>query len=215
MKKRSTVLLLMAFTIISFTLLSFFVSANPVPAFDLRISLFLQKHHSNTLDNIMLCISIFGELPYSILMVMFVSLLFYLFEYKREAYYTLSILYSGLIILGAKNLINRPRPTEFYVRLVEINRFQSFPSGHVMSYTLFFGFMILVMRNLKTIPFLTRMIISFISSFFILTIAFSRIYLGAHWFSDTVGGFLLGLMCLIPLSYFYLKPYKKRIGDKT
>jgi membrane-associated phospholipid phosphatase len=215
MKKRNTILILMALIILCFIVLSFYVTENPVPGFDLKISLYLQKYHSDALDNIMIGISVFGELPYSIIMVALVSLLFYLFNYKREAYYTLSILYSGLIILGVKNVIDRPRPTEFYVRLVEINRFQSFPSGHVMSYILFFGFMIVLMQRLKTIPLLTRRVISFLSCFFMLTIAFSRVYLGAHWFSDTVGGFMLGIICLFPLRYFYLKPHKKRIGDKT
>lgn len=215
MKKRNTILLLLAVMIISFIGLGFFVSANPVPAFDLNISLFVQQYHADRLDKIMLGISILGELPYSILMVLFVAILFYVFKYKREAYFILSILYSGLIILGVKNLINRPRPTEFYVRLVEINRFQSFPSGHVMSYILFFGFMMVLMNHLKTIPILTRRIISFISVFFMLTIPFSRVYLGAHWFTDTLGGLMLGLICLFPLRYIYLKPHKKRIGDKT
>ena len=201
--------------IIGFILLGFFVSANPVPAFDLNISLFVQKYHSDALDKIMLGISLLGELPYSLIMVILVSLLFFFFKYKRESYFIFSILISGLVILGIKNIIDRPRPTEFYVRLVEINRFQSFPSGHVMSYILFFGFMIVLMRQLKSIPLLTRRIITYISAFFMLTVAFSRVYLGAHWFSDTVGGLLLGLICLFLLSYFYLKPFKKRIEDKT
>lgn len=205
----------MLLAIICLMLLTIFVNNHPVPTFDLQISLFVQKHHSEVLDKIMLGISLFGELPYSLIVVVLVALLFYMFSYKREAYFVFSILLSGLLILGVKNLVNRPRPTEFYVRLVEINRFQSFPSGHVMSYILFFGFMMVLMRKLKTIPLLTRKIISYTSAFFILTIAFSRIYLGAHWFSDTVGGFILGLICLFPLSYFYLKPPKKRIGDKT
>ena len=198
-----------------FILLGFFVSANPVPAFDLNISLFVQKYHSDVLDKIMLGISLLGELPYSLIMVVLVALLFFLFKYRRESYFIFSILLSGLVILGVKNLIDRPRPTEFYVRLVEINRFQSFPSGHVMSYIVFFGFMIVLMRQLNGIPPLTRQIITYISAFFMLTIAFSRVYLGAHWFSDTMGGLMLGLIFLFILSYFYLKPLKKRIEDKT
>lgn len=201
--------------IIAFIALAFFVSANPIPAFDLNISLFVQKYHSDALDKIMLGISLFGELPYSFILVILVALLFYVFKYKREAFFVFSILLSGLVILGVKNIINRPRPTEFYVRLVEINRFRSFPSGHVLSYILFFGFMILLMYQLKTIPLLTRRIISYFSAFFMITISFSRVYLGAHWFSDTLGGLILGLLCLIPLSYFYLKPHRKRNGDKT
>lgn len=204
-KKQPVILISLCLLIISFTWLGFFVAANPIPDFDLDISLFVQKQHSAVLDQIMLGISFFGELPYSLLMVVLVALVFYLFKFKREAYYILSILSSGLIILGIKNIIDRPRPTEFYVRLVEINRFQSFPSGHVLSYVLFFGFMIVLMRNLKTIPRGLRYTINAISIFYIVTIAYSRIYLGAHWFTDTLGGFILGLICLMILSHFYLK----------
>jgi len=191
--------------IISFILLSIFVVHHPVPKFDHDISLFVQKHHSDWADKLMLSISFFGKLPYSLLMVIIVAAIFYLYKFKREAYFIISILLSGLIIFGLKSIIDRPRPTSFYVRLVEINRSKSFPSGHVMSYILFFGFMIILMKSLKNIPALTRRIITYVSIFYITTIAFSRIYLGAHWFSDTLAGLILGLICLFPICYFYFK----------
>lgn len=188
-----------------FISLAVWINYVPIPALDLQISLFVQKHESASLDKVMLFISLFGELPYSLIMVVVIALVFFLFKYKREAYYILSILSTGLIILGVKSIIDRPRPTEEYVRLVEINRYQSFPSGHVLSYIVFFGFMLVLMRNQKNIPKLTRIVLFYISLFFMLTIPISRIYLGAHWFTDTVGGVVLGLACLIPLSDFYLK----------
>lgn len=194
--------------IIAFIILSILVTKHPIPAIDVKISLFVQKIHSDALDKIMLAISFFGELPWSLIMVLLVAAIFFLFKYRRESYYIISILLSGLIILGIKNIINRPRPTSFYVRLVEINRFQSFPSGHVMSYVLFFGFMIILMKTLKDIPNAIRQFVTYISAFLMISVPFSRIYLGAHWFSDTVGGFILGLICLYPLCFFYLK--KKR-----
>ncbi len=215
MSTKRRLLQLFLFTLtIGFILLTYYVSVNPIPPFDHQISLFIQKYHSDPLDKIMLAISIFGELPYSFILVLIVATIFYRLKYKRESYFILSILCSGLIILGVKNIIDRPRPTEFYVRLVEINRFQSYPSGHVLSYILFFGFMMVLMRKLKHLPLLTRNIISYTSLFFIITIAFSRVYLGAHWFSDTLGGFMLGLICLVILCYFYLKPLKKEPGIK-
>lgn len=157
----------------------------------------------------MLGISFFGELPYSLLSVVIVAAIFYWQKYKREALFISTTLLSGLIILGVKNIINRPRPTSFYVRLVEVNRFQSYPSGHTLSYVLFFGFLIILMKTLPGIPKVTRLIVSYISAFLIITIAPSRIYLGAHWFTDTLGGFLLGLICLFPLCYFYFKKSHK------
>ncbi|WP_316803277.1 phosphatase PAP2 family protein [Pedobacter nototheniae] len=203
--KKNVLAAIFILLIIAFTTLSVFIAAHPILKFDIEISLFVQKYHSNFLDKVMLAISIFGEIPFSLISVLIVAAIFYFKRYKREALYIALVLFSGLIILGIKNVINRPRPTAFYVRLVEVNRFQSYPSGHVLSYVVFFGFLIILMNTLKDIPRTTRLIFTYLSAFLIITISISRIYLGAHWFTDTLGGFLLGLICLFPLCYFYFK----------
>jgi len=203
--KRKTLIIVFILLLIAFTALSIFIAQHPILPFDIGVSLFIQQFHSNWLDKIMLAISFFGELPWSLLSVLVVAGIFYWQKYKREGFYIASILVSGLIILAIKNVIDRPRPTTFYVRLVEVNRFQSYPSGHVLSYVLFFGFLLILMDKLTKIPKITRNIVSWISAFLLIFIAPSRIYLGAHWLTDTVGGFLLGLICLFPLCYFYFK----------
>ncbi|MDQ7948315.1 MAG: phosphatase PAP2 family protein [Pedobacter sp.] len=206
--KRLLLIALLLLTL-SFVGLILYVMHEPIPKIDQQISLILQNYHADWLDNVMLAISFFGELPYSLLMVLCVAIVFFRYKYRHEAFMTLSILLSGLLILAVKNLVNRPRPTQFYVRLVEINRFQSFPSGHVLSYVLFFGFMVVLMRHRNDIPLRTRKWVTYISLFYLISISFSRIYLGAHWFTDTLGGFILGLICLIVLCYFYFR-YGKR-----
>lgn len=204
-KKKRILISLLFILIISFILLSVFIAKNPIFSLDIDISLAIQKYQAKWLDKLMLAISLFGELPWSLLSVLVVATIFYYNKYKKEGLFIATTLFSGLIILGIKNIINRPRPTSFYVRLVEVNRFQSYPSGHVLSYVLFFGFLIVLMQNLKTINLFWRNLITWISVFLILTIAPSRIYLGAHWFTDTLGGGLLGLVCLFLLCYFYFK----------
>ncbi|KLT66977.1 phosphatase PAP2 family protein [Pedobacter sp. BMA] len=203
--KRNWFIIVFIALVVAFVSLSVFVAHHIIWDFDVKVSLFIQEFQSAWLDKLMLAISFFGELPYSLLSVVLVALIFYWQKYKREALFIATVLLSGLIILGVKNVINRPRPTSFYVRLVEVNRFQSYPSGHTLSYVLFFGFLIILMSHLKDIPKTTRMIVSLISAFLMLTVAPSRIYLGAHWFTDTLGGFLLGLICLFPLCYLYFK----------
>lgn len=203
--KRSTAIIIFILLILAFTILSIFIAEHPILPFDVRASLFVQQYQADWLDKVMLAISFFGELPWSLLSVVVVAAIFYWQKYRREGLYITSILVSGLVILGIKNMINRPRPTAFYVRLVEVNRFQSYPSGHVLSYVLFFGFLIILMNHLTSIPKTTRNVITYLSAFLMIFIAPSRIYLGAHWLTDTVGGFLLGLICLFPLCYFYLK----------
>lgn len=196
---------------ICYAILSVLIVQHPIPNLDVKISLWVQQYHSDWLDKLMLGISFFGELPYSLLMVLLISGIFFRLKYKREAYFLLAISLSGLLILGLKNIIDRPRPTAFYVRLVEINRFHSFPSGHVMSYFIFFGFLIVLMYKLPNISPGIKKAVSYIASFLIVSIPISRIYLGAHWFTDTLGGLLLGLLCLLPLCHFYFK----RNGDKA
>ncbi|WP_316737320.1 phosphatase PAP2 family protein [Pedobacter aquatilis] len=211
-KSRKLILAALFILILSFTFLSFFIAKHPILQFDINISLAVQKYQAIWLDKTMLAVSFFGELPWSLLSVVLVAIIFYVKKYKRESYFVSLTLLSGLIILGIKNIIDRPRPTSFYVRLVEVNRFQSYPSGHVLSYVLFFGFLIVLMQRLKSIPKSLRNFLTYLSVFLIIMIAPSRIYLGAHWFTDTLGGFLLGLICLFPLCYFYFKKSPTEVG---
>jgi undecaprenyl-diphosphatase len=133
------------------------------------------------------------------------ALIFYIFKFRKEALYVLLTLVSGLISALMKIIVARPRPTESLVRIVEEAKSKSFPSGHVIHYVAFFGFLLLLMYHLKSIPKVIRIIVKVLSAFMIMAVPLSRIYLGAHWFSDVLGGFLLGMICLLMLSYLYLR----------
>ncbi|RZK79723.1 MAG: phosphatase PAP2 family protein [Pedobacter sp.] len=189
--------------------LSYFVVINPPSAIDLHISEELQERHSELLDGTMKVVSWFGTMPHSLIMVIFTALIFYTFEYKREAGFTLLTLLSGVISSGLKLLINRPRPTEDLVRIVEHAKHQSFPSGHTLFYTIFFGFLIVMMSYLNSIPRLLRLVVISLSALMVFLVPMSRVYLGAHWFTDVLGGFILGILCLSLLGYLYLFPSKK------
>jgi len=197
--------------IIGFIILSCLVYIFPPSSIDLKVSLKIQKHQTVTLDHIMSWISWFGTMPVSLIMVLITAIVFFIFKYKREALFTILTLSSGLISTVIKLMIDRPRPTKDLVRIIEITRQQSFPSGHTLFYTIFFGFLIIMMGNLKSVNHYLRIIIAVFSGAMILLVPFSRIYLGAHWFTDVLGGAMLGILSLFVLSYLYL-PKK---GDKS
>lgn len=193
--------------------LSCFIYFFPLSFIDLDVSRLIQKYNNATLDNLMAFISLFGTMPYSGITVGVVALLFFIFNHKKEALFTLLTSLSGLVSTLVKMLIDRPRPGKDLVRIIEITRQQSFPSGHTLFYTVFFGFLIIAMGNLKSINFYVRVTVSTLSSAMLLLIPFSRIYLGAHWFTDVLGGAMLGVLCLSVLGYFYLP--KKEIKENT
>ena len=92
-----------------------------------------------------------------------------------------------------KYIVQRPRPTEF--RIIDESGY-SFPSGHSMVSAAFYGFLIyLIYKNVKN-KYLKWTLITMLS-ILIISIGTSRIYLGVHYTSDVLAGFLISISYLI------------------
>jgi len=103
----------------------------------------------------------------------------------------------------AKAVIHRARPSANIVHVVQEVSGYSFPSGHVVFYTAFFGFLIFLAYTLLKERVVWRSVTLFVLGFFVATVGISRIYLGAHWFSDVLGAYLLGSLWLALSVYVY------------
>lgn len=90
-----------------------------------------------------------------------------------------------------KWLIGRPRPAEPLVQVTTIVTRESFPSGHVVFFVDFFGFL-LFLSFVLTQPGARRRILFAAFVPLIALVGVSRVYLGAHWPSDVVGAYLAG-----------------------
>ena len=102
-----------------------------------------------------------------------------------------------------KVAFQKPRPkTEMFVFSY------SFPSGHVFSATVIYGFCLyLTFRFINNA--VVKWIVSVLLAFLILLIGFSRIYLGVHWLSDTLAGYVAGFAWLLFCIFF-----AKTVGDR-
>ena len=109
----------------------------------------------------------------------------------------LSILVNLAIVTGLnqllKRILQRPRPTEF--RIVEETGY-SFPSGHSMVSMAFYGYLIYLIYKYVENKYIKWSLICLLSCLVIL-IGTSRIYLGVHYTSDVLGGFLLSISYLV------------------
>ncbi len=97
---------------------------------------------------------------------------------------------SGLVIV-LKDLVERPRPSAAIFDTFRDHSGSSFPSGHVVHYVVFLGTLVLMLTWTMR-PGLRKRLIQGGLVLALAAIGTSRIYLGAHWFGDVIGGYALG-----------------------
>ncbi|RZA00315.1 MAG: phosphatase PAP2 family protein [Sphingobacteriaceae bacterium] len=204
-RRKKVLTYVLAFISIGFLLLTAFVLYFPESVIDREFSEDVQSYQLPLFDKLMKMVSYPGYMPEAPIMVITCAGIFYLKKFKKEALFVVLTMLSGLVSTIVKYLVDRPRPSSDIVKIALQTHQQSFPSGHVMFYVIFFGFVALLMYSLKTINRALRITIGVLCMAMIFTIPVSRIYLGAHWFTDVLGGFLLGIICLYALGYFYLR----------
>jgi membrane-associated phospholipid phosphatase len=121
-----------------------------------------------------------------------------------EAVFVAATVSSLLLTAALKLLVGRPRPPTYVLNpadfFLAVDQY-SFPSGHVLFFVVFFGF-VGYLAYLHMSGLLRSAVISG-CAILILLIAPSRIYLGAHWVSDVIGSYVIGTLWLIMLILVY------------
>lgn len=178
----------------AFAVLAIFAYMDPYFGWDLKVS---SAFNWSTLTppglfELMRFTSVFGDswIPYG-LTALLVILFLWTGRRSEAAGLFLCVAGSGLINSVLKMVISRPRP--IVSALVPVYRntvTQSFPSGHVTFYVCFFGFLFFVAFALLPRGSTARRLALTVTALPVLLIGLSRIYLGAHWPSDTLGAYL-------------------------
>ena len=127
------------------------------------------------------------------------ALLLWVRGYRREAL----IFAAGLLILpllqsGIKEVVDRPRPSADLVELRASFSSPSFPSGHVMSATYLYGFLLYLGLSLPVAP-AARVALVALSGAVLALTGPTNVWLGVHWPSDVLGGYAWGIVLLLPV----------------
>jgi membrane-associated phospholipid phosphatase len=183
--------------IIAFAILTWTVTKTAYFAYDLSLTRALQSLHNPIAIGLLKAVSWAGDAPQAAIVPALLVVLLYGLGLHWEATASLiTAVFVELSNLLLKVAIHRPRPTADLVHISSTFGSYSFPSGHVMFYTGFYGFIVfLVFILLK--PSWKRTLLLFIFGSQILLVGASRIYLGAHWASDVIGAYLMGCIALI------------------
>ncbi len=166
----------------------------PLTVVDAQLSNWLHSHQRPLLTSAMFVATSFG----SGAMGNCIGAGFAIYLIWRRRFYWLaafaSSLYGGMLLNRIlKYVFQRPRPY-FDDPLLSLSSY-SFPSGHTMTATVLFG-VIAAYFFTTTQDWRWRVIIICATSFLILLVGFSRIYLGVHYLSDVLGAMAEGLAWL-------------------
>ncbi len=190
-----------------FTLLAVYVHFNPVLPVDVAITREFQENRTPFIQWTMIAVSYLGNqaVIFSVLIAL-TALAFWLLRLRLEALFIVGLsAVSSVLNVLLKLLVSRPRPSAQFVEIIQHATGQSFPSGHVMSYVAFWGLLFslgLILFNRKR---WWNYILLIVPGLFVVLVGPSRIYLGDHWASDVLGGYLIGGLLLGIALWLYLR----------
>lgn len=115
--------------------------------------------------------------------------LLYRRAWRLAAWAAVTAVAGGLIGLLVKTVVERARPA--LQDPVACAPGYSFPSGHAMTATTSFAILMLALAPLMSRAW--RTVCWCVAVFSVIGVGFTRVALGVHWFSDVLGGWLLGL----------------------
>lgn len=172
--------------------------------FDLIVSILIRRQEHPAFVALMAAVSYFGDGWVLVFMVFVVAAICAMKKKWIEAAFVIATLSSSILTGVLKYIVGRPRPQGLTFSPTGI--FESFsqyayPSGHVLFFVVFFGFVAYL--SWKFLCGLLRWIVLSACFMLIVLIGPSRIYLDEHWVSDVIGSYLIGTFWLVILILLY------------
>jgi undecaprenyl-diphosphatase len=202
----------MAFLVclVGFGLIAWLVSQPGIPPIDTATTAFLHGLANPTLDALMAAATFLGSSPVLAAVVGLAVVLLLVRGRRLEAAFLVVALVGSLVLDDwLKLLVQRPRPGFDWVQIWPET---SFPSGHSMdSFVVYLAIALVIWRlrgrRVGSVALILAVVL-------VASVGISRIYLGAHWLSDVIGGYLAGALWLLLLVAVWALVSRLRRGGR-
>ena len=163
--------------------------------FDQQVTAAIQEFQSPTRDREMRAITLLGGHNFLFPATIVVAALLFFRGRRVSALLFAGVVVGGLLLESVLKIVyHRARPALWEALVSE--KTYSFPSGHATMATLFYGAGAAVVLHVSRRPPVRAAALAF-ATLLILAVAYSRVYLGAHWTTDVVAGILIGLFWVV------------------
>ena len=181
------------------------LNGDPLVRLDRSIYDALQAVRTGWGDSVMVAITELGSAYVMVPVIGVVALWLALTRRVRTlGYWVAAAVFGSLSVLALKYAVGRVRPLNDYAAIDAL----SFPSGHAAVGMVVYGFLASLIGRGK--PGWQKGAIALTASVAILAVAFSRLYLGIHWFSDVAASLALGLAWIALLTIAYATHVRER-----
>lgn len=182
------------------------VAGDPLVRADAAIYHFLQSLRTPGIDQVMVAITELGDAAV-VIPVLAVTLAWLAWRRAwRAAFYGFAaVAGASLFAFLMKITLQYVRPATGFTGWDAY----SFPSGHSTSSTALYGFLVvLICREVSNSA---RMLVTLTATLLVGAIAFSRLYLGAHWLSDVTAGLAFGVAWVALLGIVYMQHARSEV----
>lgn len=183
-------------------------------SWEVEATRWIQRASPGALHSVAEFMTFIGRSPVSTLIPV-AAILALWFSGRRwlSAFLVLSVL-ARVVSPVVKALVDRPRPSDALVNVVHQLGDPSFPSGHVLGATLFYGFLIYCVEC--CIP--GRIVRRLVQGGLVVVISlmgYARVQLGEHWPIDVLGGYALGFLILTAVIWLHRHVDRRGLAQRA
>ena len=170
------------------------IESNGLSTIDPTVWSFMIDHRTPALTTIAITVTTVGS-TVAMALIAVAAVVFLIVKRRRGDAALVAVVAAGagLLVRFGKATVGRERPPVEFRLVTETN--ESFPSGHALASAAILGVLLVVL--LPTIPSIRGRVAAVTgAAIFVLAVGLSRLYLGVHWATDVIGGWVIGFAWL-------------------